>query len=241
MDAYEEAGGKVRRDLFGEEGDTLADDGLLTRLAEKKLQEIADSLRPEGWSWVLAMVEFDPSLHQSCYRVHPQLREVTGEAKEERDRLAERLKTLLDSPEGTEPENHDLSRAEWEEVEAIETRMDDIDKAHTDFTDEDKGKGGVVVHLDHRGKAKIVRGLVRRADDKTKVKKAEKPSVPTVFTSAAWRSSPKPSPAMWRRTRLRPTSFSPPSSPEAPSATGRFRAPSWRSAASIPRTGRSCR
>ncbi|NNU17534.1 ParB N-terminal domain-containing protein [Parvularcula sp. ZS-1/3] len=177
LEAYEAAGGKVRRDLFGEDGDTLADNGLLTRLAEKKLQEIAEEVRGEGWSWVLAMVAFDPALHQTCYRVHPQKHEVTGEAKEEQGRLVARLKALLDGPEGTEPEEHDLSSEEWEEVEAIEARMDEIDRAHTGFTDDDRARGGVVVHLDHKGEPKIVRGLVRREEKKAETK-PDKPSVP---------------------------------------------------------------
>lgn len=52
LDAYEAAGGAVRRDLFAEEGGgTCQDPALLDRLVREKLEAIAASLRAEGWAW----------------------------------------------------------------------------------------------------------------------------------------------------------------------------------------------
>ena len=60
VEAYEAAGGIVRRDLFDDEqGRFLSDPELLTRLAGEKLEAIAASVREEGWAWVEARVELD--------------------------------------------------------------------------------------------------------------------------------------------------------------------------------------
>lgn len=60
LKAYEEAGGKVRRDLFGEEKDSfLVDSELVMRLAQEKLERTAEKIRKEGWAWVEARIKFD--------------------------------------------------------------------------------------------------------------------------------------------------------------------------------------
>ena len=52
-DAYEAAGGYVREDLFSQdEGDGTADSVLVDRLAQEKLEQIAQDIQQrEGWSW----------------------------------------------------------------------------------------------------------------------------------------------------------------------------------------------
>ena len=58
IDAYEAAGGVVRRDLFDDEQSRLlSDSALLQRLAGAKLEALTGALREEGWAWVEARVE----------------------------------------------------------------------------------------------------------------------------------------------------------------------------------------
>jgi len=53
LTAYEEAGGQVTRDLFGNEDEAyIEDSGLLHQLATAKLEAKAVELREEGWQWV---------------------------------------------------------------------------------------------------------------------------------------------------------------------------------------------
>ena len=53
IEAYQEAGGAVLRDLFSEEGDGyLSDRALLTRLAAAKMEAAMAELQAEGWKWV---------------------------------------------------------------------------------------------------------------------------------------------------------------------------------------------
>lgn len=59
IEAYEKAGGVVRRDLFGGDEDSfLADTEVVQQLALVKLERTADKIRKEGWAWVEARIEF---------------------------------------------------------------------------------------------------------------------------------------------------------------------------------------
>ena len=52
LDAYEAAGGVVRRDLFAADGGgTCRDEALLDRLVREKLEAAAEALKAEGWAW----------------------------------------------------------------------------------------------------------------------------------------------------------------------------------------------
>lgn len=58
--AYEEAGGKVRRDLFGKDEDAYLDNPeLAEKLALEKLERTAEKIRKEGWAWVEARINFN--------------------------------------------------------------------------------------------------------------------------------------------------------------------------------------
>jgi len=60
IEAYEKAGGTVRRDLFGNEEDSfLVDTELVQRLALEKLERTAERVRKEGWAWVEVRTRFD--------------------------------------------------------------------------------------------------------------------------------------------------------------------------------------
>lgn len=57
LDAYTEAGGTLRPDLFSDIV-VLQDGALVNRLASAKLKERADQLKCEGWGWVEAKLEW---------------------------------------------------------------------------------------------------------------------------------------------------------------------------------------
>jgi ParB family transcriptional regulator, chromosome partitioning protein len=55
VEVYEEAGGRVERDLFEEDdGGWLVDVTLLNALVEKKLHAEAEKVAAEGWKWIAA-------------------------------------------------------------------------------------------------------------------------------------------------------------------------------------------
>lgn len=69
LEAYEQAGGRVRTDLFSEHV-YLLDLPLLDSLALERLESIAEQLRADGWSWAEARV----SMSYKEKEAHPQHR-----------------------------------------------------------------------------------------------------------------------------------------------------------------------
>jgi ParB family chromosome partitioning protein len=73
LDSYEAAGGLVTRDLFseGEDGASVADPELLTRLVNEKLQTLATDAKAEGWKWVNVQPQVDHQALGKFRRIQP--------------------------------------------------------------------------------------------------------------------------------------------------------------------------
>ncbi len=151
IEAYRAEGGASTSDLFaGEHGDEtvwLTDRDLLVRLAEAKLQPVAEQVRGEGWSWVeIAMDEI--GWQRFPARVREERRTLT---KREQTRL-ERLYAKLDEAEDAA------------EIAKIEADIDAL--APTSWPAEEVKLAGAVITLTRDGVPKIERGLVRDEDVK---------------------------------------------------------------------------
>lgn len=71
LDAYEKAGGAVRRDLFGDDA-YMQDAELLAQLALAKLERSAEKVRTkEGWMWAEAREKFDYSDERAFSTIYP--------------------------------------------------------------------------------------------------------------------------------------------------------------------------
>lgn len=155
IDAYKAEGGGVTSDLFAEEnGDTtlwLTDRDLLTRLAEAKLQPVAEQARGEGWAWVEIAID-EIGWQRFPMRVREERRTLS---KREQARL-EHLYAKLDQAEDAA------------EIEKIEAEIDAL--APTTWPAEEVKLAGAIVTLTRDGVPKVERGLVR--DDDVKALKA---------------------------------------------------------------------
>jgi ParB family chromosome partitioning protein len=170
VDAYEAAGGIVRRDLFDDEqGRFLSDPDLLTRLAGEKLEGIAASVREEGWGWVEARIELDSMALRQFASCEHTVRKPTADEKAELAALSQRDAEL-------EQESDALEQADaWNgpEAERIDLEGDDIEARRRAIQDglkvwpaSVKGRAGVIVTINREGDATIIRGLLREADRK---------------------------------------------------------------------------
>lgn len=66
LDAYEKAGGTVRRDLFAIDGEAFMQDAaIVMQVCLSKLERTAEKVRKEGWLWVEAHPEIDYSERQA--------------------------------------------------------------------------------------------------------------------------------------------------------------------------------
>jgi len=162
LDAYEQAGGAVLRDLFAhDDGGWLQDVPLLDRLVTEKLKAEAGTIAAEGWKWIAVAVDF-PYGHTNG------LREIEGEpvdlTVEERATLealnAEYAKIEADYQDADElPDEIDRRLGEIEAARSVlESRSLIYDPGQI-------ARAGVFVSIDAEGLLAIARGYVRPEDE----------------------------------------------------------------------------
>jgi ParB family transcriptional regulator, chromosome partitioning protein len=162
LDAYEQAGGIVIRDLFQQDdGGWLENVGLLDGLVAEKLKAEAEQIAGEGWKWIEVNLDF-PFGHTH------HLRELDGTPT---DLTTEEQATI------------DALRAEYAKLEAeyenadelpdeVDTRLGEIETALAAFEDRpvtydptEIARAGVFVSIDSDGGLSIDRGYVRPEDE----------------------------------------------------------------------------
>jgi ParB family chromosome partitioning protein len=162
LDAYEAAGGAVRRDLFdnGNAGYIL-DTALLGQLVQDALDRDADAIRAEGWKWVEPRLGFGYAERGDFDRCTPEEVPLTEAEQAELDSLeAEQAQLLQEEDDGDDAENS----ATIARLEAIETRIDDLTQRPDLWTAEHKAVAGAVVYLSGDGNLIVERGLIRPED-----------------------------------------------------------------------------
>ncbi|MDP1532903.1 MAG: chromosome partitioning protein ParB, partial [Rubrivivax sp.] len=170
IEAYEAAGGVVRRDLFDDgQSRFLSDPALLERLATETLEALASTVRDEGWSWVEARLSVDSQALRQFAPCANGTREPTAAEQEELDALAQRsaeldqqAQALDDAPEWSADEAELIDLEEQD----IEARCKALHEALKIWTPEAKAHAGVIVTINRVGDVEVIRGLVRESDRK---------------------------------------------------------------------------
>ena len=156
-EAYQAAGGRIRGDLFSEDGmGWFEDAALLERLALEKLTAEAEAVRSaEGWLWAEAHIDF-PHDH-GCRRVYPRPVEPDPETKARLETLAEEYDAIVAAC-GDEP----LSEEQDARLEAIDA---ELSAACPERYDPDAvARGGLFAVLAQDG-VRIERGFIRAEDE----------------------------------------------------------------------------
>jgi ParB family chromosome partitioning protein len=162
IEAYEDAGGIVLRDLFeADDGGWLQDPGLLDRLVAEKLERDAEAVRAEGWKWIEVAPDF-PYGHTYGLRrlsgteVAPSEEETAARdaLKAEFERLEEEYADAEEFPEEVDKRLGEIETA----LEAFEQRPVLYDAAEV-------ARAGAFISIDSAGVLRIERGFVRREDE----------------------------------------------------------------------------
>lgn len=162
LDAYEQAGGGVLRDLFEhDDGGWLQDVALLDRLVTEKLKAEAETIAAEGWKWISVAVDF-PYGHSNG------LREIEGKPVD----LSPEEQATIDAL------NAEQARLESEYQDAdelpdeLDKRLGEIEAALVAFEERSMiydpaeiVRAGIFVSIDSEGRLSIDRGYVRPEDD----------------------------------------------------------------------------
>lgn len=157
LEAYEAAGGAIRRDLFSDKEDCYLEDApLLQKLALEKLERIATELQ-KSWKWAEVRESFGYDDQRKFRQIYEH------ELGEVPEKLLKKQATL-------ERKLEKLEEAEADESEAapIQKQLAEVEleiAAYSGWTDEEKAISGCVVTLGWNGEADITCGLVRPEDD----------------------------------------------------------------------------
>jgi ParB family chromosome partitioning protein len=178
LDAYEAAGGAVRRDLFDERNDGyVMDPALLDRLVDEKLSATLAEVTAEGWKWTEIQPDFDWQARQAFKQAHPQAADLPAGDAAELKALTEEAEAIGDMAD----DEDDLPPDAAERLSEINARLDQLTDRQETFSEEQRAIAGAVISLRHDGTVSVERGLVRPGDipaavtDKASRDKAAKP------------------------------------------------------------------
>ncbi|MBL6748870.1 MAG: ParB N-terminal domain-containing protein [Nevskia sp.] len=169
FEAYEQAGGGYRRDLFADQGQGvyLTDRALLDRLATDRLKETAATVEAEGWAWVEVVPRSTPSELYAFRRVQPKRRKPSRREAQAIVKLRRRMRLIDTTPQGEDAEIDEAqATALQEEREAIAVKLEAAEQALAEYSPKARAVAGVVVTVDAGGNAVVHRGLVRESDAK---------------------------------------------------------------------------
>jgi ParB family chromosome partitioning protein len=170
IEAYELAGGAVKRDLFDtEQGRFVCDPALLQRLATEKLEAIAETVRGEGWGWVEARLEADHHALRQLTLADCDLRKPDVGERRELSELAQRSRELARQSDQLQVQEEGWQQeAELIELEErdIAARQRAIQQGLRVWAPAIMAVAGVIVTVGREGDAEVIRGLLRDSDRK---------------------------------------------------------------------------
>jgi len=169
VDAYEKAGGAVRRDLFadGERGVYLSDAALLESLARDRLAAVAKKVHAEGWAWVEVAPRTTQADLQAFRRAPQERREPkAGEARRiaKLEAQAQAIQARLDAED--EDTDDATAQALYEQYDRISAKLDAIDDSLHTYGAKVRAFAGAVVTVDAHGEVAVHRGLLNEDEAK---------------------------------------------------------------------------
>jgi ParB family transcriptional regulator, chromosome partitioning protein len=162
VEAYEQAGGRVERDLFEDDGGGwLQDVALLDRLVNEKLAAEAETIAKEGWKWISVAVGFPYGHDIGLRAIEGRPADLTPEEQATIDALnAEQAKLEFDYQDADElPDEVDQRLSE------IEAALMAFEERSVVFDPGDISRAGVFVSIDSEGWLSVDRGYVRPEDE----------------------------------------------------------------------------
>ncbi len=169
LDAYEQAGGGIRRDLFaeGDAGVYLTDAALLERLAQDKLAGIAAEVKAEGWAWADATPGVTHADLHAFQRAPRERREPNKREAQRIEKLQAKMQEVAEAVDAAmDADDEDKADALQEEGEALGEQLQALEDGLLDYSQTVKAAAGAIVTIDRSGQAVIHRGLLREAEAK---------------------------------------------------------------------------
>lgn len=162
VDAYEQAGGTMLRDLFSEDdGGWLEDVALLDRLVSEKLKAIADEVAAEGWKWIAVDISHPYGYENGLREIPGSFADLTDEERAARDAL----RNEYDDLESEYSEYDELPEEIDRRLGEIEAALEAFEKRPVIYDAAEIARAGVFISIDRDGEPVIERGYVRPEDE----------------------------------------------------------------------------
>jgi ParB/RepB/Spo0J family partition protein len=161
IEAYEAAGGIVRRDLFEDDLVFLDSPDVLNALATAKLEELRAPLLAEGWGWVNINLGNGRADGGSMHRIRPQWHTPSEDQIVQAQIWSQRAGHLEQALE-TNPDDEALS-------DELTTLRDNLKALHDSlcyFDPEKQALAGCVISIDFEGGIDTIVGIVAKGDQK---------------------------------------------------------------------------
>lgn len=171
LDAYEAAGGGVRRDLFaeGDAGVYLTDAALLDRLAQEQLARLAEEVRAEGWAWVGAAPAATHADLQAFQRAPKERRRPNAREAKRIAKLQAKVQEVGAAlVAALEAEDEEKADALQEEGERVGEQLEALEAELLAYGSSVRAAAGAIVTIDRQGEAVVHRGLLREAEAEAK-------------------------------------------------------------------------
>lgn len=169
MDAYQAAGGGIRRDLFaeGDAGVYLTDATLLETLVRSKLDEHTATIRAEGWAWVDATPSATYADLQAFHRAPRERRTPNKREAQRMEKLQEKMQAIGEAVDAAmDADDEDKADALQEEGDRLGEQLQALEDTLLDYSPNVKAAAGAIVTLDRQGQIVVHRGLLREAEAK---------------------------------------------------------------------------
>ncbi|MBN9134265.1 MAG: ParB/RepB/Spo0J family partition protein [Nitrosospira multiformis] len=184
VEEYEAAGGVIRRDLFGEEDDGYMQDAeLLESLALEKLNQAVEQLKEKGYAWVQVRTTFDYSDRAEFSQMRIVRREPTAEEQARMDALEAELEAIeagydaSDEKRGRTGEPYEATEKK-KKAGRIRDELTRLTESLEEIYPDDLAIAGAIATIDHEGKLRIERGLIRKEDMRKQPKESKESREP---------------------------------------------------------------
>ena len=162
IEAYEEAGGAVMRDLFqDDDGGWIDDVPLLERLVADKLKAEAETIAEEGWKWIEVAADFPYGHTHGLRQLAGTPVDLTDEERASREALREEFGRL----EAEYAEADELPDEVDERLGEIEAALEAFEDRPMHYDPTEVGRAGAFVSIRHDGQLSVDRGYVRPEDE----------------------------------------------------------------------------
>jgi ParB/RepB/Spo0J family partition protein len=161
LEAYEAAGGIVRRDLFEEDLVFLDSPDVLNALATAELEELRAPLLAEGWGWVNINIGSGRGDAGSMHRIRPEWHTPTQEQIDAANTLSTKAASLEQALE-VDPTNEALT----DELAQVRGQLTDLSDSLRYFDPEKQALAGCVISIDFEGHVDTIIGIIAKGDQK---------------------------------------------------------------------------